>query len=155
MTIKDLKYEDVPIFSFSGLKTIGKLSHIIDGDTGYFILLNTEAEPIKLDCRLYGIDTPEKKTPEIAIKARNRLLQLSTNCNISIDNTLTKNQINKILDNENTQILFIECFGNDKYGRQLVKLFLDNERTNCINDTMVSEGYAHRYDGGKKTEWTN
>ena len=152
----NLKYDDVPLFSFKGLCTIGKISHIIDGDTTYIILLDKESQPIKLDCRLVGIDTPEmRKTHEMAMKSRNRLLQLSTNCIIDIDDATDKNHINKLIDTTNTKLLFIECYGNDKYGRQLVKLFTDNEKKKCINEIMINEGYAHSYDGGKKEEWNH
>ncbi len=154
MSLINLKFNDVPLFSFKGLNTVGKVSHIIDGDTLYLIMLDKEAQPIKLDCRLSGIDTPEmSKNYDIAIRARNRLLQLVTNCNIDINDTHDKNTMNKLIDNENTKIIFIECLGNDKYGRQLVKLFTDNEKQNCINDIMIKEGFAHTYDGGKKLEW--
>lgn len=149
-----LTYEEVPFFSFAGLNTIGKIAHVIDGDTSHIIMLDKDGLPMKHDCRLYGIDTPETtKNPEIARRARNRLLQLATNCEIDLGDTHDKHAINQSIDMMNTKIIFIECLGNDKYGRQLVKLYLDEDKTQCINDIMIQEGFAHSYDGGKKQEW--
>jgi endonuclease YncB( thermonuclease family) len=39
--------------------------------------------------------------------------------------------------------------GKEKYGRELVDIY-DNNDT-CINDVMVNEGFAIKYNGGKKT----
>lgn len=151
----ELTYNDVHFFSFAGLKTIGKVAHIIDGDTAHIILLDRQGEPIKLDCRLYGVDTPETtKTPTIARKARNRFLQLATNCHVDLDDDHDKLNVNKLLDTMNTQIIFIDCFGGDKYGRELVKLYIDEEKKECINDILITEGYARSYNGGKKESWS-
>ena len=152
--LAELTYEDVPFFSFAGLKTWGKLAHIIDGDTAHFIMLDKEGTPMKLDCRLHGIDTPEmSKTPDLARKARNRLLQLATNCDVQLDDDHDKSEINNLIDLMNTKLLYIECFGNDKYGRQLVILYDDEGKSMCVNSLMIQEGFAHPYDGGKKLEW--
>lgn len=44
----------------------------------------------------------------------------------------------------------------DKYGRVLIKIYDDDY--NCINDLLVREGLAYKYDGGTKKkfeEWFN
>lgn len=42
-------------------------------------------------------------------------------------------------------IVFMECLGNDKYGRILGKIFLDKEKQKCINDIIILEGIAPKY----------
>lgn len=144
-----LTYKDVPLFSFDGLNTFGKVVHAIDGDTIHIILLYNN-NPIKLDCRLNNIDTPEMtKTPEIAKRARNRLLQLCTDCSIELEDMCDKKTINKYIE-KNKKIIKVECLGEDKYGRELVNIYDDEH---CINDILINEGYAHKYNGGKKETW--
>ena len=153
MDITNITANDVPLFSLKGLNVICKLVKVIDGDTGHFILLLPQHEqPVKYVCRLNGIDTPEmSKTPEIAKKARNRFLQLTTSLNIDLHNMSDNKLINEII-HQNKKIIYAQCLGSDKYGRQLISLY-DNELQNNINNIMVNEGYARVYDGGYKEAW--
>jgi endonuclease YncB( thermonuclease family) len=145
-----LTEKDVPLFSFAGLTATAKVVRVVDGDTVHVITF-VRGDFIRLVCRLHGIDTPEmSKMPVKAKIARNRLLQLCTNCQVDIDDMSETKNINKVLDT-NTKILHIEFYGKEKYGRELAKLYDDNAC--CLNDVMVSEGYARIYDGGKKQEW--
>jgi endonuclease YncB( thermonuclease family) len=147
--------DTIPEFSLNGIKTIGKIVDIYDGDTCKIILI-TEDTLKKFTCRLNFIDCPEIKPlktmlnreQEIqnAIKARNRLIQLSTNCICNINNTLKKKEIKELLKT-NTKIVTVECFDFDKYGRLLVGLFIDNI---SINNLLIDEKYAKPYYGGKK-----
>jgi endonuclease YncB( thermonuclease family) len=43
------------------------------------------------------------------------------------------------------KIVILECLGYDKYGRILGKVYLDNEKTKCINDIIVSNNIAVKY----------
>lgn len=141
-----------------GLKTVGKVVEVYDGDTCKIVLIN-ENKLMKFTCRLNFIDCPEmkplksKENREIeikeAIKARNRLIQLSTNCDCELNNKLSKKEITTLLKN-NTKIIPIECYKFDKYGRLLVVIF--NEK-NRINDTLIIEGFAKKYKGEKKEEF--
>ena len=47
-------------------------------------------------------------------------------------------------------IVTVECFDFDKYGRLLVEIFIDNE---SINNWLIEKGYAKKYGGGKKSKW--
>jgi len=151
-TLQYLTYKDVSRFSFSGLKSRAKVVRIVDGDTAH-ILLEYHDRVIHLLVRLNGIDTPEKNlTPTIAQRARNRLAQLSTSCQVDVDYDYERKHFNTLIDN-NTKLVNVECFGADKYGRELVVL-TDPDTGTCINETLVREGFAHSYDGGKKQTWT-
>lgn len=147
--LEKLTYKDVQLFSFDGVNALAKVVRVVDGDTVH-IIMEYHGTIIRLLARLSGIDTPEMHVnPGIAKKARNRLAQLCTNCDINIDVEYDTKIFNSIID-KNTKIVQVECLGADKYGRELVNIIYDER---CINDVLVREGYAHVYDGGKKQEW--
>jgi hypothetical protein len=81
-----------------------------------------------------------------AITARNRLIQLSTNCSCELDNNLTKKEVSTLL-NKNTKIVSIQCYEFDKYGRLLVSIF---DKEQHINNILIEEGFAKNYNGGTK-----
>jgi endonuclease YncB( thermonuclease family) len=111
---------------------------------------------MKFTCRLNFIDCPEIKplktkiNREIeikeAMKARNRLIQLSTNCKCELNNELSKKEIVSLLKN-NTKIIPIQCYEFDKYGRLLVVIFYEDS---IINNILINEGFAKSYSGGTK-----
>lgn len=147
--------EDVPEFSLNGVKTLGKVVDIYDGDSCKIILLNGNAL-MRFNCRLKFIDTPEMKPSknkpnreiEIknAIKCRNKLLQLTTSCNINLDDNLSKLQITNLLK-LNNKVITVQCHEFDKYGRLLVELIVNDKSANNI---LVEEGFAKSYNGGTK-----
>jgi len=147
--------DDIPEFSLNGIRTIGKIVDVYDGDTCKIILANGDVF-MRFNCRLKFIDTPEMKplknkpNREIeiknAIKCRNKLLQLTTNCQIKMEDTFTKPQIKKLLK-LNNKVVQVQCHEFDKYGRLLVEIY-DNNKT--VNNILVEEGFAKSYDGGSK-----
>jgi hypothetical protein len=94
------------------------------------------------------------KHVDAAIRSRNRLIQLLTNIDIVIDTPYKKKQIKTMLKN-NTKLMYIKCGEFDKYGRLLVEIVekQDDFDSVTINSTLISEGYAKAYDGGKKSSW--
>jgi micrococcal nuclease len=81
--------------------------------------------------RLAGIDTPESRTRNLAEKA----LGLAA-----------KERLKALCGDE----VFIKSLGKGKYGRILAVLHT-REGTN-ICDTLINEGHAVEYWGGKKTK---
>ncbi len=145
--MESLTFADVDLFTFQGFKSKAKVVKILDGDTVH-VLIEYNNKIIRLVCRLFGIDTPEmSKTPESAKRARNRLSQLCTNCNIDLDDMVDSKVLNNIINN-NTLLIDIEFMGKEKYGRELVKLY--DVSGQCINDILIKESYAYEYNGGKK-----
>jgi len=150
--------DTVTEFTLDGLKTIGKVVEVYDGDTCKIALIN-DNKIMKFACRLNFIDCPEMKPLKSkvdrqieikeALKARNRLIQLSTNCNCELNNDLTKKEVKLLLKN-NTKIIQIQCFKFDKYGRLLIVIF---NGENTINDMLKNEGYAKVYEGKTKEEF--
>lgn len=84
--------------------------------------------------RLHGIDTPELK-PLKSMLNRDKHIQEA----IKARDYLSSLILNKII--------YVEFMDNDKYGRPLAKIYQNNI---CINDDMITKGYAKPYDGGKK-----
>ncbi len=136
--IKELENCDsstIPYFSFENTTTQCKIVYFYDGDSCTIIIKHCN-KLVKLKCRLKGIDTPELRSkygPEQfwAKKVRDYVSQY------------------------NSKILKVNIYHTDKYGRQLIELF-DPKTGSCINDDLVKENMAYRYDGKTKRpflEW--
>ena len=117
--------------------TIKKVVEVVDGDTvdveidlGFHI---TFASRI----RLAGIDTPESRTKD----ATEKKLGLEA-----------KEYLKKKLENANRILVQTEkSDSSEKYGRILGWLWLGTE-LKSLNDQMVEDGYAWKYDGGTKVK---
>ena len=106
-----------------------KLDRVVDGDTidvnidlGFDITVHKRV-------RLAGIDTPESRTRDLEEKKRG---------------LAAKYRLTEILDKGSLQVESKEV---GKYGRVLGVLLIDDLN---INKTLVEEGYAVEYWGGKK-----
>jgi endonuclease YncB( thermonuclease family) len=133
----EIKWEDTIPFTvpING----GKVIKVYDGDS-ITIAAKLPFENsllYRFSVRLNGIDTPEIKgknedEKEAAKNARDALSKLILNKYVSLKNV-----------------------DNEKYGRILADVYLDELH---INDWLVKERYAVRYDGGTKkppTSWLN
>jgi endonuclease YncB( thermonuclease family) len=154
--LENINNDDIDLFTLNGQTFLGKVVEIYDGDTCKIVLSNNNNLQ-KFNCRLIGLDTPEMKPSldkpnrELEIlnanKCRNRLLQLTTNCNCEIESVLKKQELKNLLK-LNKKLLTVKCYDFDKYGRLLVELVSDNNK--LINKILLEEGYAKAYDGGTK-----
>ena len=114
---------------------VKSINRIIDGDTidvtidlGFSININQRI-------RVAGIDSPEKRTRNIAEKA------------LGLDAT---EWMTKHLENASDLIIKTAVEGSmGKYGRVLGWLFIGNSEVS-LNEKMIAEGFAWRYDGGTK-----
>jgi len=130
--LKKLNANEINRFSFDGVKKYARIVKVYDGDT-CTIIFRWKKQNIKCSCRIYGIDTPEIKTSntkerELGYKAKDFLSSM-------------------ILE----KVLMVHFLKDDKYGRPLVNIFLNNNQS--ISDAMISGGYAKPYFGGKKSKW--
>lgn len=123
ITTLSLYAEDIK--NFSVLK-------VLDGDT---IVINIPNVPNvfgkEISVRIKGIDTPEKRTKnprekELAFKAKARL------------GSLMKGKIE------------LKNVDRDKYFRLLADVYVDGQ---SVAETLIREGHARPYDGGKKEKW--
>ena len=111
-----------------------ELDRVIDGDTidvnidlGFDITVHKRI-------RLAGIDTPESRTRDLEEKKRG---------------LASKARLVELLD---TGDLVVESQEVDKYGRVLgvLHIYPKDDLPFNINETLVKEGYAVEYWGGKK-----
>lgn len=84
--------------------------------------------------RLIGIDTPEIK-PSKNIPNREEHIKKAIQ---------SKKFLSELILNKIVKIKFIQ---NDKYGRSLGNVYINNI---CVNDLMIEKGYAKKYNGGYK-----
>ncbi len=112
------------------------LVKVLDGDTiDAYIDLGFDLK-IKKRIRYMGIDTWESRTRDkeekvkgLAAKARNKeLLEAGT--------------------------FKIVSYGTGKFGRVLGEVFVQtDDGLVSVNETLISEGHAYEYDGGKKKKF--
>ena len=149
-----------PIFNLKNKSCAGRVVDIIDGDT-MIVILPLFNNYYKFTIRLSDIDTYELKSENIilhnhGIKARNRVLELLLMTNkykevLNIEDELSRKQIQNICD-ENVLLVYVECFGYDKYGRVLGKIYLKKEKKQeeCISQILIKEKLAYEYNGSSK-----
>ena len=121
-----------------------KLERVIDGDTIDALIDVGFDIWIKKRIRYKGIDTWESRTKDldekklgIAAKERNKALLESVS--------------------SKPGLFRLKSHGVGKYGRVLGEIFIkDTEGIEYnINETLINEGHAYIYDGGKKKMFIN
>ena len=110
----------------------GKLLRVVDGDTIDAMIDLGFDTWVKKRIRYKGIDTWESRTRDLAAKARNKEL-------------LTK------VSNKPNYFRLVS-HGTGKYGRVLGEIhIMDKDETKMsVNETLIREGHAYYYEGGKK-----
>jgi micrococcal nuclease len=119
-----------------------KVLKVIDGDTlDVMIDLGFNIHH-KARVRLYGVNTPESRTKDLAEKEMG--LKAKT---FTADWTARH------------QTVFLKTIAgkDDKYGRILAQIYSDkdvkSEQTACLNEDIVSSGYARAYFGAGYKTW--
>ena len=106
-----------------------KLDRVVDGDTiDAYIDLGFDVS-IKKRVRFMGINTPESRTRDLEEKARG---------------LAAKDRLIELLGDGN---FVLQSHGVGKYGRCLGTLFVNDLD---VNKTLISEGHATEYYGGKR-----
>lgn len=147
--IEEIPYEELDAlcnFSFNGLMAKARLMYLVDGDTfdlAFFCPLDiftkkiTEGKKqgprailnadgglfVKRRCRLYGLDAAEHNTVRGPIATQ-----------LFKDYTLKGGDVKE-------WYVYIQCFGDDKYGRLLVKIYEDSQFTKPLEDKLLA--YRH------------
>ena len=122
----------------------GKLERVVDGDTIDALIDVGFDIWIKKRIRYSGIDTWESRTRDLAEKAKG----------------LEAKARNKELLMEvssKSGYFRLKSHGVGKYGRVLGEIFIEDAegKQYNINETLISEGHAYIYDGGKKKVFTS
>ena len=111
----------------------------MDGDT-IDVLIDLGFDLYKKErVRIAGVDTPEKRTRNLEEKE------------LGIDATnWLKKEREDVLAGDDELIVRTELHGGTgKYGRLLGWLYVGDEQVS-LNEQMITQGYAHAYDGGTK-----
>ena len=122
----------------------GKLERVVDGDTIDALIDVGFDIWVKKRIRYSGIDTWESRTRDLEEKAKG----------------LEAKARNKELLMEISSkpgYFRLKSFGVGKYGRVLGEIYIEDKegKQYNINKTLISEGHAYVYDGGKKKVFTS
>ena len=122
----------------------GKLERVVDGDTIDALIDVGFDIWIKKRIRYSGIDTWESRTRDLEEKAKG----------------LEAKARNKELLMEissKSGYFRLKSYGVGKYGRVLGEIYIEDKegKQYNINKTLISEGHAYIYEGGKKKMFTS
>ena len=121
-----------------------KLDRVVDGDTVDALIDVGFDIWFKKRIRFKGVDTWESRTRNLEEKA----LGLKSKAR-------TKELLEKV--SSKSGYFRIKSYGLGKYGRVLADVFIidkDGKQWN-VNETLITEGHAYIYDGGKKKVFTS
>jgi len=116
-----------------------KINRVVDGDT-IDVTIDLGFDLYKKErVRVAGVDTPEKRTRNLEEKA------------LGIDATAwLKVKLEETIKGDEELTVRTELKGGvGKYGRLLGWLYIGDSDLS-LNEQMITEGYAHAYDGGTK-----
>jgi len=121
-----------------------KLDRVVDGDTVDALIDVGFNIWFKKRIRFVGVDTWESRTRDLEEKKKGKLAAERTR---------------QLLEEVSSKPGYfrIKSHGLGKYGRVLGELFVmdkDGKQWN-INETLITEGHAYVYDGGKKKLFKN
>ena len=149
LSLEDININEVKLFSLKGEihDCIVLPDDIYDGDTVKVIIIRNN-EPMKFAVRLEGIDTPELRPSKKKINRDIEILRAKE----------ARDALKKFISNKKLQIEFL---GPDKYSFRVVgTLYIVNKIKNKssdniieklnVNQWMLEQGYAIKYDGKKK-----
>lgn len=126
---------DAPMFSLSGTEVVGKVVSVYDGDT-VKIIFPLHETLYKWNCRLSGVDTPELRTSCDEEKKYGYMVR------------------DKLRDKILNKLVVVKCGEFDKYGRLLTTLICKEDQCD-INEWLVQNKYAVKYEGKTKQSWSN
>ena len=118
---------------------VTKIVKVLDRDT-IDVLIDLGFDLFKKErVRIAGVDTPEKRTRDLEEKA------------LGIDATVwMKDKLTGAIKGDDELTIRTELKGGvGKYGRLLGWLYVGDSNIS-LNEQMITEGYAHAYDGGTK-----
>ena len=118
---------------------VTEINRVVDGDT-IDVTIDLGFDLYKKErVRIAGVDTPEKRTRDLEEKA------------LGIDATnWLKEKLEGAIDGDDELSIRTELKGGvGKYGRLLGWLYIGDTELS-LNELMITEGYAHAYDGGTK-----
>ena len=121
-----------------------KLDRVLDGDTVDALIDVGFDIWFKKRIRFMGLDTWESRTRDLEEKKLGKL---------------AKERTRQLLEDVSSKSGYfrVKSHGLGKYGRVLGEIFImdkDGKQWN-VNETLIAEGHAYVYDGGKKKVFTS
>ena len=121
-----------------------KLDRVVDGDTVDALIDVGFDIWLKKRIRFMGLDTWESRTRDLEEKKLGKL---------------AKERTRQLLEDVSSKSGYfrVKSHGLGKYGRVLGEIFImdkDGKQWN-VNKTLIAEGHAYIYDGGKKKVFTS
>ena len=121
-----------------------KLDRVVDGDTVDALIDVGFDIWFKKRIRFMGLDTWESRTRDLEEKKLGKL---------------AKERTRQLLEDVSSKSGYfrVKSHGLGKYGRVLADVFImdkDGKQWN-VNETLIAEGHAYVYDGGKKKVFTS
>ena len=117
----------------------GKLERVVDGDTIDALIDVGFDIWVKKRIRYKGIDTWESRTRDLAEKVKG--LEAKARNKELLEEVSSKSGYFRL-----------KSYGVGKYGRVLGEIFIEDKdgKQYNINKTLIAEGHAYIYEGGKK-----
>ena len=121
-----------------------KLDRVVDGDTVDALIDVGFDIWFKKRIRFMGLDTWESRTRDLEEKKLGKL---------------AKERTRQLLEDVSSKSGYfrVKSHGLGKYGRVLADVFIQDKegKTICINESLLKEGHAYVYEGGKKKMFTS
>jgi micrococcal nuclease len=121
-----------------------KLDRVVDGDTVDALIDVGFDIWFKKRIRFMGLDTWESRTRDLEEKKKGKL---------------AKERTRQLLEEVSSKPGYfrIKSHGLGKYGRVLGEIFIMDKdgKQWSVNETLITEGHAYVYDGGKKKVFTS
>lgn len=135
--LENATYKGTEPFTIKDTKGWAKVVKVYDGDTSHIAFYHKD-ELVRLKCRVIKIDTAEIRSDdpnekEFAYKARNRFAELCEG-----------------------KLVWVHILKEDLYGRFLTGFYTDETEEFALHQILLDEGFAYKYNGGKKIpfdEW--
>ena len=121
-----------------------KLERVVDGDTCDALIDLGFNVWVKERIRFYGVDTWESRTRDLEEKKKGLAAKART-----------KELLEKV--SSKSGYFRLKSHGLGKYGRVLGEIFIMDKdgKQWSVNETLITEGHAYVYDGGKKKVFTS
>ena len=123
--------EKTDAFTLNGFKTDAKVVKVYDGDTVHVVFYYFD-KFYKWTCRIAHVDTPELRTKNEEEKKKG----------YEVRDKLRELIFGKVVQ--------LHCHEFDKYGRLLVDIEVEGVK---VDEWLISNGYAKKYEGGTKEKW--
>ena len=121
-----------------------KLERVVDGDTIDALIDVGFDIWVKKRIRYMGLDTWESRTRNLEEKKKG---------------LAAKDRNKELLEKVSSKPGYfrLKSFGVGKYGRVLGEIYIEDKegKQYNINETLISEGHAYIYEGGKKKLFTS